>query len=342
MKLVPENETEEMILNSLKPDFDVYVWVIQARAIMASFRLGVFEAIGSETHTADQIARKTVLNADALEQLLKVLVCAGYAVYDDHRYGLTELARNTLLNDSPQPLSASVEYAYVRWRMLDHLEEVIKTGKGVDIHDGFLISSQDWSAYQRMMLEMSRRVAREVAELVPVREDARKLLDAAGAHGFYGAMICRKHPPLCSVVFDLPEAVEQSRKLAMAEGIDDVVSFRSGNVLTDDFGGLYDVVFAGNICHHFNPDQNQRFFHRISEILTPGGTMAILGGEACKMTENPELFEAVASLMFRVNSSGQLYKSADYVRWAESAGLADLRIHHGVSHSSLLVTGRKA
>jgi hypothetical protein len=72
----------------------------------------------------------------------------------------------------------------------------------------------------------------------------------------FGALICRQHPPMSAVVLDLPEAVDQSGRLAQEEGIDDVVTHRAGDALVDDLGRGYDVAFLGNFLHH-SPEQIQ-------------------------------------------------------------------------------------
>ena len=76
-----------------------------------------------------------------------------------------------------------------------------------------------------------------------------------------------------SEVLDLPQAVEHARKLASAEGLDDVVTYRAGDALVDNLGTDYDVVFLGNILHHFTPPQ-------IGELLALDGIVKLFGN-AC-------------------------------------------------------------
>ncbi len=58
-KLVADNRMEERALKSspaARPLFDPFLPPLQARSIMAGVRLGVFEAIGHEVRTADELA----------------------------------------------------------------------------------------------------------------------------------------------------------------------------------------------------------------------------------------------------------------------------------------------
>src|SRR5262249_55274692 len=107
-----------------------------------------------------------------------------------------------------------------------------------------------WGSYQWAMLEGAHFEAPLVAPLVPVKAGATKLLAIGGSHGPNGARICRLHPGQRSEVLDLPRAIAHDRKLAREAGIEEVVTHRAGDTLTDALGADYDVIFLGNIAHH--------------------------------------------------------------------------------------------
>jgi predicted O-methyltransferase YrrM len=342
-RMVGDNPTEEKALKSspaARPLFDPFLPVLQARSIMAGVRTGVFQALGKRARTAGELATELSLDADCLELLLRVLVCAGYVNQPGEQYRLTELARNTLLPGSPMQLTGWVEHNYAHWRIIDKLEEVLKTGKGIGI-DRSLSTPEDWAVQQRAMLETARPAAPLVASLVPVKEGARKMLDVGGSHGLYGAMICRKHPPMRSEVLESPQAVEHAKKLAREEKIDDVVSHRAGDALKDDLGRGYDAVFMGNINHHFTPDQNQKLLHRIREALVPSGTVAIWEFKRPDPAAEHDLAGDGLALFFRISSGTRCYTVADYTGWIESAGFTDITVHPTpFAPAQILVTGR--
>jgi SAM-dependent methyltransferase len=342
-QIVATNPNEEQALQSGNvplPVLDTFLPVVQARAIMAAVHLGIVAAFGHDTRTAKELAHSLSLDSECLELLLRVLQCAGYVTSHRNQYRLTELAENTLLADSPSRLSTFVEWSYFQWGWIEHLEEVVRTGEGVDAHQT-LGPSPNWAVYQRAMMEMAQTMAPAVASLVPIKADAQKLLDIGGSHGLYGAMISRQHPPMRSEVFDLPQAVEHARELAREIGIDDIVTHRAGNALEDDFGRDFDAVFVADTIHHFTRDQNQDIFRRARNALTPGGTVAIWDFERPDPEAEPELTGDALALFFRLTSTAQCYTSADYVGWLESAGFVDLKAHPApFAPGHILVTGR--
>ncbi len=344
-ELVAENKEEERFLKShteFKIFMDGYLPVIQGRALMAGVHLKIFRTIRDKELTLKNLADKLVLDDEALGLLLNVLVCSGYLDYNKGKYILTDISKKTLLPGSESQTWGSIEYARIRWIMLNKLEDIIKTGKGVDFHGDYLTSHDSWKFYQRTMCEYSSFFVDEVASCVPVKQSSEKMLDIGGAHGLYGARICRKHPPMKSIVFDLPEAVEASLPLAHEAGIDDIVSFQSGDALKDDIGSGYDLVLVSNLCHHFTKEQNQDFLHRIIASLKKGGTLALYSVTPPDPVNNRNLFSAISSLMFCVNSGGQNYSYTDYICWAKTAGFEKIEMHPKFSEKTrMLIIGIK-
>jgi hypothetical protein len=190
-------------------------------------------------------------------------------------------------------------------------------------------------------LRSPRQLAPLVARIVPVKPGAEKLLDIAGSHGLFGALICREHPPMRSVVLDLPEAVVQARRLAHEEGLDDVVTHQAGDALVDDLGDRQDVVFLGNILHHFSPDQIEGLLGRIRSALSPGGTVAIWELRRPEPSDAPDIMGDGFALFFRVTSSARCYATGEYLDWLKAAGLEAVQSHAlPVSPFQLLATGR--
>jgi len=321
--------------------FDPFIPVLQARAIMAAARLGVFDAIGTETRRTADLAQTLSLDPDTLELLVRVLVSAGYISLENGICSLTELSQGFLLTDNSRSLSAWVRFNRIHWEIINAMEEVLRTGSGGDIYM-YLKDEDDWSIMHRAMLETALPIAGVVAEMMPVSHNSNMLLDIGGSHGLYGAMIARRHPPMRSVVLELPESVESARALAKEEGIDDVVTHRVGDVTTDDLGrDSYDVIFLGNMVHHFSTDENRNLLGRIRDALTRGGTAAIWDFRRPENDREPDCIGDGFALLFRLSSSSRLHGEDEMTAWMRDAGFLDVQVHPGPSPSHMLITGRK-
>jgi predicted O-methyltransferase YrrM len=320
-----------------RAQFDTVVPPLQAQAIMAAVRCGVFEALGGAPCRVDELASVLDLDPDTLELLLRLLRGSDYLTTDgDGRFALTERSRLELLQASSYRVTPWVTLFGMWWDRLAGIDTLLKTGAGLDMHHE-MQNPTEWALYQAAMLASARRAAPLVARMVPVKAGATRLLDIAGSHGMYGALIARAHPPMRAEVLDLPEAVEHASKLGSAEGLDDVVSWRGGDALSDDLGDGYDVVFLGHILHHFAPPVIADLLARVRKAMTPGGTVAIWDIPQPGETTRDVIADAYA-LFFRLTSSARCYRADEYCMWLTDAGFT--AVHAEEAPMFLLVTGR--
>src|SRR5215471_13437033 len=106
---IPENPFEERLLSvpqAPRALFDTFLPLVQARAIMAGLRLGVFEALRESAHTCEELASSLGLDPEALELVLRMLTGARYLVREGDSYALSETARWTLLADASTRVTA--------------------------------------------------------------------------------------------------------------------------------------------------------------------------------------------------------------------------------------------
>lgn len=306
------------------PLIDLSFGVLKARMIMAGVRLGVFQALAQEPQTHERLAATLKLDAACLDLLLRCLVHSGYLELRGEHYALSRLARDTMIAGAKRELTGFAEWHYTHWEFVGHLEELIRTGEGVDFH-ATMTDPEAWGHYQQAMLEMARFDAPILAKHVPVRKRATRLLDVAGSHGLMGATIARKHPPLRSTVIDLPAAIEHARRLAHKEGHDDIVDHRPGDLLKDDLGTDWDVVLLSNILHHFTPELVHAIFRRAHNALGTDGTVAVWELERPSRTKRPSEGDGVA-LFFRLTSSASAYSGDEYAQWMTDAGFSRAKI----------------
>jgi hypothetical protein len=339
---IPTSLLERLALWSGKvpvPIIDVLIGPLKARAIMAGATLGVFQAIGKGEHTAAALAGTLRLDAGALELLLRTLVVCDYVVQREDRFALSAMARRTMVEGGAMELLGYLRFNYTQWEFIGHLEELIRSGRGLDFHDT-MTAADSWRDYQLGMLELARLDAPLVAARVPVRRGATSLLDLAGSHGWFGAAICRRHPPLRSTVIDLPQAVAHARPLARAAGIDDLVTHREGDLLTADLGRDHDVVLLANILHHFTPDRIGSILARARDAMGANATVAIWEAEAPTPGSRASAGDAVA-LYFRLTSTAGAYHGDEYSAWLRSAGFGAVKVvRPALSPGNVLITGR--
>lgn len=323
------------------PMLDVLVAPLQARALIAAERCQVFQALREAPAATRELGLRLSLDLSCLELVLRLLASMGYVKCRGEVWSLTRLGGKHFGSGAPSPLGDFVAFGAPQWEWIGRLEEVLKSGRGVEIHKA--LTGPDWKLYQRAMAEGARDFADFVAKELPVAKGATLCLDVAGAHGLIGATLCRAHPGLKSVVLERPEALPEARRLAEEAGNGDVVSFREADLLVDDFGKDADVVVLANILHHFSPEVNLQILSRARRALKPGGSIAIFDIEAPESEARAEAAGDAAALFFRITSNSACFSGKDYVRWLEQSGFKNARVVRSLRlPSRLLVFGKAA
>jgi hypothetical protein len=188
-----------------------------------------------------------------------------------------------------------------------------------------MTDAESWRDYQEGMLEIARLHAPVLAARVPVPKGATSLLDVAGSHGLLGAAICRRHPPMRATVLDLPQALAHARAIGRDAGLQDVVRWREGDLLTADYGEGHGVVLLANILHHFTGDRIQSILERSHTALEPGGTVAIWEVEAPSKKGRATSGDG-AALFFKLTSTAGAYSGDQYADWLRGARFSKVAV----------------
>lgn len=323
IKLQPENPLEWVALKmnlAPTPLVDTQIAFNAARAIMAGAELGIYEAIGKSSKTANEVAAACNTNAHATKQLLNCLVGIGYLNWTDEKYSLKKKYHKWLLKESEANLIGKLRFQLVEWNWMAMLEDYVRTGKTLQLHSS--VNEKEWNLYQEGMRDLSVNAAKELAGKIPLSKDATSMLDIGGSHGLYSIELCKKYPALKSTILELPGAIESASAIAKRYDTTGRVSYKAGNALEDDLGTeQYDLVMINNVVHHFTPEQNNALAKKVARALKPGGIFII--GEFIRAEKPGEggVVGATSGLYFSVISASGNWSASEMGAWQKNAGL---------------------
>lgn len=323
LKAHPENPLEWIALKmnlAPTPLVDTQVAYNAARAIMAAAELGIYEAIGKDQKTAEEIADTCKTNTHATKQLLNCLVGLGYLEWSGERYSLKTRYHKWLLKESEANLIGKLRFQLIEWNWMAMLEDYVRTGKTLQLHSS--VNEKEWNLYQEGMRDLSINAAKDLAGKIPVPKNATSMLDIGGSHGLYSIELCKKYPLLNSTVLELPYAIESASAIAKRYDTTGRVNYKTGNALTDDLGTeQYDVIMINNVVHHFTAEQNTDLAKKIAQALKPGGVYII--GEFIRADKPGEggAVAATSGLYFSVISASGNWSEQEMEWWQKNAGL---------------------
>lgn len=296
-----------------------------ARVVQVGVAVGLFERLArGGPARGDDLARDLGLQLAGTRLLCESLAAMGHLkVGRDGRYRLSRRSRRWLDPASPRAVTHFVAHSATYWPWWDGLEELVRDGTHVELHDA---APQDasWQTYVRAQYELARLSAPEVARAVALRAGARSVLDVAGAHGWFSAALCDRHPGLRATVVDLPGSAAVGRQIMRETGYADRVAHVDGSAFEVDLGGPHDAALVFNLIHHLEPDAIVALLRRVSAALAPGATLAVLDLFARPRGHKPG-GEAFLGLFFHLTSGADVYSEDELRDFLAAAGFTPPR-----------------
>src|SRR5215831_16079154 len=134
------------------PIAQAFFGMMASRVVMAGVRLGVYAALARAPATAGQLAAELNLDPTGLTRLLESLHALHLAGHRAGVWHLEKRARRWLDPRSSHSVEGVLDFNYIQWEWLSHLEESVRSGAGIDIHR---YSNEDrrWKQYVQAMYQ---------------------------------------------------------------------------------------------------------------------------------------------------------------------------------------------
>jgi 2-polyprenyl-3-methyl-5-hydroxy-6-metoxy-1,4-benzoquinol methylase len=290
-----------------------------ARSLQVAQTTGMLAALAERPHTAAELAERLGLREEGTERLLDVLAAQGHVrLAAGERYEMTSRARRWLDPDSDRYVGGFLADTHHYWAWWDRLEDLVRDGKAVELHDR---EPDDpyWRSYIQGQYEIARLSSDEVAKGVDLAPGATSLLDVAGGHGEFSMALCRRHQDLRATIVDLPGSAAVGREIVARAGMSDRVTYVEGDMFEADLGSPHDGALCFNIVHHLSPERAKELFSRIRKPLRPGAPLCVLDLYDRPEGEEPDS-AALLGLFFHLTSGADTYSVPEVSEWMAGSG----------------------
>jgi 2-polyprenyl-3-methyl-5-hydroxy-6-metoxy-1,4-benzoquinol methylase len=292
--------------------------MVAGQVVGIAQRLGVFAQLVEGPATAGRLAEELGLQVAGTRLLCENLAGMDILDQDGHTFSLSRRARKWLDPDSDTYIGTWLAHTTTYWEWYGDLERVVRDGGSFEIHREPAEEEEYWRLYITGQYELARLSAEEVAKAIRLPAGASALLDVAGAHGWFSAALCRRHPDLHATVLDLPGSARVGREIIARAGMSERVEHRDGDMFEADMGGPYDGALIFDIIHHLTGEQIVALLERVRAAMRPGATVAVL--DMFRSNRTAERASAAAlGLFFHLTSGADLHtpqELADYLREA--------------------------
>ena len=303
------------------PVMDAFSSFIAARALHASVKLGIVDAMEAGPRALSAIAEETHLSVKGVTLAVDCLDALGYAQRQNGHCKLTPRGLKFLTRGSEAGFRNMVLYSDYLFHTFDDLESnLAKETPDCPSLDDY--TEETWSIFSGAMRELAQMNVAEVTHKIPLPRGAAKLLDMGGSHGLYSAHLCQRAAALQAEVLDYSAVEPHLRSTIEQFGLQDRMSFRAGDFCQDDLGSGYDVVLGFNIVHMLESDPNVALARKVYHALNPGGIYVILDQieEMGGRSQMARFVTSTLGLNLFQQTGGRCYAYRQIREWMSAAG----------------------
>ena len=296
----------------------------------SALEVGIFAALGKRALSATGIASRLGLDRRAVWTVAEALAEAGYLAKRGSAYRLSAQSKDSFIHpSSPCYVADSVMHCYQQMGRWLSLPQILR---GSQRPAWKMPSSAEEHAVRALGKWAKTRAPRVVKKCLSRAPTAKTVLDLGGGQGIYAREFARSG--LSVTLLDFPEVIEMvASDLAGVQGI----TLVAGNFLESLPSGPFDIVFAGNICHMYGPEENTALFSRVASTFSPKGLLAILD-----FVRGHSPIGAKFGVTMLVDSrSGGTWTEAEYKRWLTQSGFCGIEIHHINGRGRQLILAEK-
>jgi 2-polyprenyl-3-methyl-5-hydroxy-6-metoxy-1,4-benzoquinol methylase len=292
------------------------------RVVGVAQKMGIFGALLKGPATAGRVADQLDLQVPGTRLVCENLAALGVLDQDGHTFSVPGATRKWVDPESETYVGTWLEHTASYWEWYGDLERIVRDGGSFEIHREPAEEEEYWRVYITGQYELARLSADEVAKAIKLPDGASALLDVAGAHGWFSAALCKRHPGLRATVLDLSGSARVGREIIAAAGMSDRVEHREGDMFEADLGGPYDGALLFDIIHHLSGEQVTAVLTRMREAMKPGATVAILDNFRSDGSRQ-RASAAALSLFFHLTSGADLHSEAELGSYLREAGFSE-------------------
>src|SRR4051812_15891544 len=300
--------------------------------------LGVADELAGGPLTAEELAARLAVDADALHRVMRVAAADGLFKLDRRgRFKLTRFGK-TLRSDSPATLRPWARYMALdsTRRAWADVGESVRTGRsafervnGSSVWDWFAAHPEEEQLFAAAMRSITEFDGPGLAasELVP---DDGVVCDVAGGAGTLLGELLVARPRLRGVLLEAPGVLAEAERHLSDRGVRDRVELVEGD-LFGELSASADVYVLKNILHDWDDATSARILGGVARTMPAGARLLVI--EQIQERNEPHPFTSASDLQMLTQCVQGRERSRDELRaLLAGAGLEPGRVERaGVS-----------
>lgn len=312
---------------------------LATRILLSGVQIGVFETIGENGKTANEIAEKTGSSPRGIRMLLDCLVSFHLLTKSKQLYSLSPISSRYLRKSSPEYMGHlwEDERSLQQW---DRLNEAIRSGKPVRKKGNLTEKAESFAGLARSLYVVHDRSAEKAAHVLGAGRThvGMKVLDVACGSGVWGIAIAQADRQSQITAQDLPEILEITKAYVKQHQVEQQFTYLASDLKTVDFGeSRCDLAILGNIIHYEGERFSRELLERLNRSLRDKGRLAIIDIIPDEERTGPQSSLILALAMLLETEEGDLFTLLEYKNWLQEAGFARIETADISLHSPMII-----
>jgi demethylspheroidene O-methyltransferase len=305
--------------------FDICAGFVYSQVLFACVRLQIFELLAEGPQSLAELARRTGLEPDAMDRLLRAAISLGLvATRSSGRFGLGHLGAAVVGNEG---ITAMVEHHALLYDDLRDPVGLLRGNRDTQLSkywpyaEGARPAELDRAAvaaYSRLMSQSQSLIAGEILAAYPL-DKHRCLLDIGGGEGTFLIAAAAENPNLQLKLFDLPAVAAIAGTRFTAAGIDHRAAAFGGDFARDELPGGADVVSLIRVAFDHPDEKVLAILKAIRRVLPDNGTLLLAEPMAATGGAEP-MGDAYFGFYLLAMGRGRSRSAAQIVELLRSAG----------------------
>ena len=298
------------------------------KLVSVAVALGIPERLVDGAKTADELARETGANADALRRALRALAAQGALREEaDGRFAATDvtpLLRRGVSGALGDVVVMLDREGYRAWAELEH---TLRTGEagyprayGMSHREHLRNDPEGTELFNRAMVSLTTRIAEAVARAYDFSR-ARLVADVGGGNGALLIGVLRAHPHLRGLLVDIETGLRGAREVLIAAGVADRCELRVSDFFVEV--PRADVYLLKSILHDWPDADAARILATCRRSMGPDARLlAVERRLPDRVSEDPPSRNAtIGDVHMLVLFGSRERTAAEYAALFASAGL---------------------
>ena len=299
----------------------------QSTILFALLRLRVFERIGEEAKSLEELAAGLNARPETLARLLNAgVVLKLLDSGDGKHYCVASSCRSVLLPSAGENYLGNWIRNLDSFRSaLERLDEAVLTSSPTVDPTRFLGGDKEQTReYELAMHNYASLRGKELAHFLDT-SGCRTFLDLGCGPGTYAFHLGMRNPNLQLYLLDFPGVLEVTREVRGRYSIGNEVHYLPLDALKDEIPGSYDIILVSNAMHMLGEKANRKLVSRLYRSVNSHGSLVIqaqflrddrMGGRW------PVLLDLI---QLCITTDGRNHSVDETRQWMEEAGFKNIK-----------------